>query len=249
MTFTTPRIRYRNPPVVEVVCEIHFAGSSWDSTLPGQFYDAIRERFPQKREVRLMQARFTLGPEGESSADLLPGQPRVQFLNEAGDRWLQLGQDVIVVNKLRPYSRFEQWEGDLQLAIEIYRRLARPERIALVSIRHLNRIDLPATVVPLQDYFRIYPQLPESFEPHGPFLVRFQVDRGGEHQTVVTFASAPSEHAETSCFVLDLLDICSHVRFENLDEQLRLGHRHLWQAFEESCTPTLKETFGPEVEP
>ena len=34
---TIPDKKYRNPPVVEALCEIYFVGSQWDNTIPGLF--------------------------------------------------------------------------------------------------------------------------------------------------------------------------------------------------------------------
>ena len=34
-----PERKYRKPPVVEALCEIYFADSTWDDTVPGVFYE------------------------------------------------------------------------------------------------------------------------------------------------------------------------------------------------------------------
>lgn len=241
------RAHYRNPPVVEVICEISFGGSGWDSAVPGMFYDRIRDRFPIKQELQQVRAQFTLGPAGQSSAGFLPGRAQMQFLNEEGDRLVRLSQDVLVLNKQRPYSHFEEWERDIHHLIAVYREVAAPTVVQSLSIRYLNVVNLPGPIVPLAEYFTVYPHLPASFENHGPFMVRFLLMPEDGHELVVTFASAPAESAATYSFVLDLLNRCSNASFETLSEELRRGHEHLVVAFQESCTQALKDMFEPEV--
>ncbi|RMH08650.1 MAG: hypothetical protein D6704_02710 [Nitrospirae bacterium] len=45
-----PERRYRKPPVIEALCEIYFAGSSWDETIPGAFYQQIKDDYPKKQQ-------------------------------------------------------------------------------------------------------------------------------------------------------------------------------------------------------
>ena len=43
--------KYKKPTVVEDLCEIYFVDSKWDSTVPGMFYDRIKEEYPEKKEL------------------------------------------------------------------------------------------------------------------------------------------------------------------------------------------------------
>jgi uncharacterized protein (TIGR04255 family) len=95
--------KYRNPPVVEALCEIFFEGSEWDDTVVGQFYDRVKERFPQRRQVELQKAQFTIG-KGHSAAGIHRMPPQMLFLTEEGSSLLQIRQDLLVVNQLRPYT-------------------------------------------------------------------------------------------------------------------------------------------------
>ncbi len=47
---------YREPPVVEALCEIYFADSTWDDTVPGTFYEEIKDEFPVKRRREAREA-------------------------------------------------------------------------------------------------------------------------------------------------------------------------------------------------
>jgi len=43
--------KYKNPPLVEALCEFYFIPQQlYDLTIPGLFYDEIKEDFPEKQE-------------------------------------------------------------------------------------------------------------------------------------------------------------------------------------------------------
>jgi len=50
--------RYRNAPIAEAVCELRLdPGLPWDSATPGLLWAPLRERYPERREDLLMEAR------------------------------------------------------------------------------------------------------------------------------------------------------------------------------------------------
>ena len=43
--------RYKNPPIVEALCEFEFISSQpWDLTIPGLIYEKVKDEFPDKRQ-------------------------------------------------------------------------------------------------------------------------------------------------------------------------------------------------------
>lgn len=245
------RRRYRKPPVVEALCEIYFSGSAWDDTVIGRFYDRVKKDFPARRQLEIHEAEVRFGPVGEAAAGIRRLAPRIQFLTEAGDRLIQLGRDLLVVNQLRPYPRFEDWEPLFYSALEVYRDLARPEGIGRLGMRYINRVVIPQPAIRLADYFTIYPSLPASIgDKHGPFLVRVEVPaQKGAHTLLVTFGTAPTERPGEAAHLLDLYD--SVERFEPLDfarvrDEVRNAHDNIEAAFEGSITDRLRALFEPE---
>lgn len=245
---------YRNPPVVEALCEVFFAGSAWDDTVPGRFYDQLQERFPVKRQREIQEAQVSLSSAGEASAAVRRLAPRIQFLSKKEDRMVQLGKDLLVVNQLRPYPSFEDWEPVVHEMIGIYRELAKPREVEKVGVRYINRVMIPGAKVRMEDYFTIYPQLPKAMgDLHGPFMVRVEVPAGkGKHVTLITFGTAPSEQAAVSAYLLDLYDILKPAReltAKDLQREVRAAHDHIERAFEGSITDHLRDVFGRKEAP
>jgi uncharacterized protein (TIGR04255 family) len=243
--------RYRNPPVVEALCEMFFVGSEWDDTLAGRFHERVREEFPRKRQQEIRVGEVTFAFTGETSARAGRLPPRIHFLTEEGDRVLQLGQDLLVVNQLRPYRAFHEWEETLRTALNHYCELANPRACGRLGIRYIDRVIIPGDRPRLEEYFTLYPRIPEEWSgTNGSFLVRVEMRcaRPG-HRLFVTFGSAPVEQPGTTAFLLDYYDQTESpegVALGDVLEEVRAAHDHVVDAFEASITERLRALFEPE---
>jgi len=248
-----PERRYRKPPVIEALCEIYFAGSSWDDTVPGAFYERVKGDFPQKRPRTIQEAQITLGPE-QAAAGVRQLPPWMQFVSEEKKRMFQLAQDLLVVNQLAPYPHFEEWEPDVYRALHIYGELAQPRNVARLGLRYINRVLIPEKQVRMEDYFTIYPNLPQRLgDIHGSFLVRVEVPQlAKDHTVIITFGTAlppPPLRDLTQAFMLDLYDILvtnAPVDEDAIKREVRCAHDNIVVAFEDSITNKLRALFEPE---
>ena len=250
-----PERRYRKPPVIEALCEIYFANSVWDDTVLGAFYERVKNTFPQKRQREIQEAEVTMGP-GEAKAGVRCLPPWMQFVSEKGDRMIQLARDLLVVNQLRPYPHFEEWEPVVYSALTIYKELTQPRNVARLGLRYMNRVEIPEARIAMEDFFTIYPQLPPALgNTHGSFLVRVEVPQPEQgHTVLITFGtSAPQQpNPNVQAFMLDLYDIVQlnkPLGQLDLGEEIKQAHRDLVMAFEDSITDRLRELFEREVQP
>ncbi|MCK6457195.1 MAG: TIGR04255 family protein [Phycisphaerae bacterium] len=243
--------RYRKPPVVEALCEMYFEGSEWDDTLIGQFYERVKAQFPQKRQREIQEAQVRFSSAGEAAAGVRRLPPRMQFVTEAGDRMIQLGPDLLVVNQLRPYASFEEWEKTLHDALDTYRELAHPKGLARLGVRYIDRVIVRQPTVRMEDYFALYPEIPPAVgTSHGAFVLRVEFpERRPGHRLLVTFGSAPPEGPGTMAFLLDYYDVCEPggaTTAEAVRPIVRTAHENVIEAFEASITDQLRSLFEPE---
>lgn len=247
-----PDRSYRNPPVMEALCEIYFAESAWDDTAPGAFYERVKNDFPKKQQKEIQEATITMGPE-ISSAGVQRLPSWMQFLTKNGDQMIQVAENLLVVNQLLPYRHFEDWEQVVYKAFTIYNEIAPPQRITRIGLRYINRIEIPGEKIAMEDFFTIYPKLPQSLgNIHGPFLVRVEVPQAEQGHTVfITFGtpdlSRPFEGKQT--FMLDLYDRAT--QNESLDKtelkkEVQLAHENVVLAFEDSITDQLRDLLNME---
>lgn len=239
--------RYANPPVVEALCEIYTTGSAWDLTIPGLFYEKVRDRFPKRGQARDVVIEATVGAP-ELAARLIPGEPRTQFSSEDGSRMIQVARDLVVVNQLRPYPAFEEWEPRIPEALGFYRDLAKPVAIQRAGLRYINRVVIPAPTgeVAMERYFRLYPQLPDTLGPaHGSFLLRIDIaTETSGHRLLVTFGTAPPQREGTLAFLLDLYETGSEMNFEALPGWIERAHANIERTFEAILTDATRNLFG-----
>jgi uncharacterized protein (TIGR04255 family) len=239
---------YRNPPVVEALAELYFAGGEWDLTVPGSFYERIKGRFPQKGQMDQLAVELEMGREGARTRTM-PGAPRSRFRSEDGSRMVQLGPDVLVVNQLRPYPHFEAWSPVLLEMLALYRELVRPTTIARLGVRYINRIVIPKPRVKMEEYFRIYAEVPpELGAAHGDFLLRLELPpQYAGHQLLLTFATAPPEGPGQIAYLLDLYDIVAMETpeaFDTVEGRLVEAHDSIEWVFENAITDATRELFG-----
>ncbi len=244
--------KYKKPPVIEALCEIYFADSNWDDTISGRFYDRIKEQFPDKRQRDVQQARVEFQPQGGVSAASIRRLPSwMQFISPPRGRMIQVAQNLVVVNQLKPYTRFADWEPTIHLALKTYSELARPRAIVRVGLRYINHIAVPGDRIRMEDYFRIYPKLPDPIgDTHGAFLVRAEAPSVVEgHQILITFGTAPAEPGRLA-FLLDLYDIFQPDQpgagFEDFPRVVAQAHQSVVAAFEGSLTDRLRKLLDEE---
>ncbi len=244
-----PERRYRKPPVIEALCEIYFAGSSWDETVPGLFYERIKGEYPKKQQRTIQEAQITMGPE-QAVAGVRQLPPWMQFVSDEKHRMIQITRDLLVVNQLHPYPHFETWEPEIYRSLRIYQELAQPKKVARLGVRYINRIVIPEARLRMEDYFTVYPNLPERLgDAHGAFFVRVEAPKVEQRHTVlITFGTAPrpDPSKKGQAFMLDLYDIVdvnAPVDDAALKEQIGQAHDNLVVAFEDSITDRLRELF------
>lgn len=177
----------------------------------------------------------------------------MQFVSDEKHRMIQLAENLLVVNQLQPYPHFEEWESEVQGALQIYTELTRPTKIARLGVRYINRVVIPAPGVRMEDCFTIYPNLPSGLgDRHGSFLVRVEVPLFEQDRTVlITFGTAPPEDPkrEEQAFMLDLYDILQldkPLDEVDLEREIERGHDNIVVAFEDSITDRLRDLFEPE---
>jgi uncharacterized protein (TIGR04255 family) len=243
--------RYKNPPVVEALCEIYFHDSKWDGTLPGLFFEKVRKNYPKKKELEQVGVQVSVSKEAQAT-QVQREERRIQFIKEDDSRLIQIENNLLVINQLRPYPRFEDWKPVVDEMLKHYSEVAQPKGIRQMGMRYINRIIIPAAKFKMEDYFNLYPQVPESLGAmHGKFMMRLEIPpKHKGHRLMVTFGTSPPESPETSAEMLDIYNIfVLPVAFpiEDVDKYIIEAHENIEAAFENSITNKTRELFEKEA--
>jgi uncharacterized protein (TIGR04255 family) len=243
-----PAPNYKKPPVVEALCELFFEPRDWDDTVPGAFYGRMQDEFTIKEQLSGSETEINMGPGQATTVGVRPLPPRMRFFTPTRDRLIQLGPNLLVVNKLQPYTSFEDWVGTLEQALTHYQEVVPGAAVTRVGVRYLNRIAVPGDRVELQNYFRVIPVLPESLgKDHGAFLLRLELlVPEKDHSLLLSFATSPQEQLGKMTFLLDFHETWKPGSPQPVDQviaHVRLAHDHIQAAFERNITDELRLLF------
>jgi len=239
--------RYRNPPVVEAVCEFRYEPSvPWDMAIPGLVYEKIRDRFPIRRQAKAFEVSVGAGPGGIGQQVLTTD--RVQFLREDEKALIQLGPNLLAVNHLRPYPTWQEFLLLIREGFDAYLDVANPKGIQRVGLRYINRVEIPSQRIQLEDYFEfrpfVGPNLPQDF---GPFIVGVQVPYEDSRDMLrLQLANAATETPNTVAVMLDLdyfLAQPGGVSKGQVFQWIEVAHSRVEQVFEACITDRLRRMF------
>ena len=243
--------QYPNPPVVEALCEVYFQGSRWDPTIPGIFYERVRDRYPDKAERPGFQIELSVAPEVPAARAQQLGT-RSLFSRSDHSQQLQLERDLLIINQLRPYPGFEEWKPIVTEAISLYKELAKPAGVSKIGMRYINRIEIPHQIFEMEDYFHLFVEIPEDLgAAHSTFMTRVVIPgvrgeiRSG-HQLVVTLGSAPPQSEGSATLLLDLYDLtelASEGQVGAVERHLDDAHQRIERAFESIITDSTRRLF------
>jgi len=243
--------KYNKPPIVEALCEFCFEpGLEWDITFPGLFYEKVRHNFPKKRTSRRIE--FKKVPEAKEAQVRQEITTFIQFLREDEKALVQITENLLVVNFLKPYPSWHQFYPEILDNLKKYIDLAKPKGVRRVGLRYINRIEFETERVKLEDYFNFYPHLSKNLpESHGYFIAGIHVlYEDGRDMLRMQLSTAESDRADMLPILLDLdyfLNKPGEIGFDQIGQWLEVAHSHVEDTFEACITDKLRQMFEEEA--
>jgi uncharacterized protein (TIGR04255 family) len=243
------RNRYRNPPLIEAVCEFRFdASSPWDLAIPGSFYEEVKNSYPVKRPIASVELVLQSSPNQQGTTPAVVQMDRIQFLGQDEKSVLLLGPHVLSVHRLAPYTSWEDFEPSIAKALGVYRKVATPKEIGRVGLKFQNLINIPQSVIRMEDYFTFYPALGDKLpQTHTSFLVGVVIPFDtGESQLRLELQSGMSSKGNIASVLLTL-DYYSakKVEWDDLRKWVETGHARIEDVFEGCLLDSTRSLFDP----
>lgn len=200
------RRTYKNPPIDEALCAFYFAmGTEWDLTLPGRLHERISAIYDGKpRQQSGFEARLEQNVQ-DSTLAFRQATQRVQLPNRAGNRLAAIGPESLSIHMLRPYGGWdEEFKGQIQQVCDAFTEVSDAE-ISRLALRYINRIEIPETYCPLNEYFALSMNLPDDYpQPLRGFFHRVESNIDDTQVSLaLTFANTNAPEGK-SAFLLDL---------------------------------------------
>lgn len=253
---TTSRRVYRNPPIIEALCEFRFSPSEagWNPTFPVRIFDELSDDYPGTPVQHLALDPSAPGPiaPGEPGLAFPPPEitPRFQLRDEARTRLVTISPDTLSVSVLSPYPGWEDFRPRILAALETFVAVTRADAILRIGIRYINRIGLPGQDVNLDDYFAIGPRQPPGLPQNiNSFVSRQELAYDEDSGLILTFASAPPTPEDPRPQVVLDLDVirswdpAAPLRASAVPSVLDPLRERERIAFEACLTPATRELF------
>jgi uncharacterized protein (TIGR04255 family) len=237
---------YETPPLIEALCEFQFEpGQPWDWTIPGLIYDKVKSEFPKKEEQNIIEMAVR-AEQSNITPSIKGGVARMRFLRENKSALIQVGPDLLVVNHLVPYPTWNEFKKLIKDMLDIYQSIGAPKGIKRVSLRYINRLDVPFSQVEIEDYLVAVPRVPSSVpQVFATWLQRVEIpfpDSNGI--MVLQSGSIRQENRTNPSFLLDLDFISINPKDISVDNAMRWvekAHEEVEKAFEACITPKMRE--------
>jgi len=239
--------RYRNPPVIEALCEFRFKpGQPWDLAIPGLVYEKIQDRFPKRRLAKIFELSVTATPGGVGQQVLTTD--RMQFLREDERALVQVDRDLLAVNHLKPYPTWQEFLPLIEHGFSAYRDVAQPKGFERIGLRYINRIEIPGQPVDLAHYLEFRPFVGPSLpQDYGPFMVGIEAPyQNGRDRLRLQLATAAITKPDALAVMLDLdyfLAEPGAVQLDNVLAWIDAAHGRVEEAFEACITDRLRHIF------
>ena len=186
----------RNAPITEAIIDFRVkAAAGIRAEKFAELKSRLAHQFPKMEQQRGFEAHF----------ELIKGQgqfPAVQdlglrgfFFKDSQEKTIaQFRVDGFTLNRLQPYT---SWEELFPQTIELWRLYcdtAKPEIVTRLAVRYINRIGLPEASVPFETYLRAAPAVP----PELPQAVSSFVTRITLHDPETDIAAHVSQVLEAN---------------------------------------------------
>lgn len=242
------RRQYRNPPIIEAVCEFRFEPSqNWDATFPGFIFSKLRHLFP-KRETGI-HFRGTVETEVGAFSQKIEQLPEVRFVKKDDSAAVRLRPDQLSISQFPPYPTWNSFVPLIAKSFDVYQAIAKPKGITRIGLRYINTIEFEERAFRIEDFFSFYPFVgPEKLQTFSGFIcgVILQFDEGRDAlrmQTVSDFSGDPRRLSVT--FDLDYYVAKPNaLGIKHWKRWLSTAHDRIEEAFEGCITDKLRARFN-----
>lgn len=190
-------LQLKNAPIIEAVldidCDVPVGFDLAATQEAAQAALAAEYLTPRQRfHDRLQFEKKGDGPIQHSASHALEA---LQFHSADGKQIVQVRAQGYSFNRLAPYTGLNDYAPEIRRTWEIYQGLVNAIEIQKVSLRYINRLELPpvGNKMDLSEYLEVCPTLPgDGLEFKGFLHQASAVDRTTGHQaTIITTCQVP----------------------------------------------------------
>lgn len=196
---------YSRAPITEALIDIQAQlpqGIKLD--VLAQVYSRIHTEYPKREEVLMVQGQMIVG----ESVGATASQSQIGYVVFSSDQKqiLQMRLDGFTFSRVAPYDCWEAFRDEAIKLWSIYQSLTHPEAITRLSVRYINRLDIPLPVGDLKEYLRTFPEVSSDL-PQGLSGYFMQIQIPQEDLAAMLVLNQAIVSPPTPGFVSVLLDL------------------------------------------
>lgn len=240
--------KFKNPPLIEALCEFRFKeNKSWDWTVPGTFYEKIKETFPNKEQKKAFEIVLE-----SKDGKIIPAKTtdnekkdKIVFLNEKKNAVIQVGPNTLSINYISDYSGWEAFKSKIDKYLKIYLDVSGSE-IERIGLRYINRFDgIDVKGGKFGDYFNFGPSIPIK-QPIKNFFIRNEMVYQEIDSILLLNMGTPPEK-QNNVIVLDFDFITANEdNIKNVTEWVESAHEYIEEAFNACITEKTRRVMRGE---
>ncbi len=251
-----PLLNFKKPPVVEAWIEFYFDLSeeniSWTEENAVKF---IKENFPDYTPKHSEYfARIEVDSKGKPDFSKTDESfYRIKAFSKDGQYCIQAGRNVLILNQINKgkWLGYDNMRGKAFEVLESYSNYRSIEKLLSTCLHYRDIINIPMEngKIELEDYFKIYPHLNDSFGDLSHLkLELFLPQSCPDGLTFFTLLNIPNNDVENVKFQMDWhikpSDNAIMISFKKTRAWLDKVHSELRKRFEEAFTDKAKKLFG-----
>ncbi len=257
----TVKVRYRKPPIAEAIVEFLFDEIAPDPAVGGRFYEAAKTQCVQRDQFQTQQVVFQFG-QGVGTLPPAPPLPSERlWLSKKPGLAMQVGAGLLSIHFVRnpplvaanqgsSYPGFEWFVPHIKDGVARYQGLVKPRGIRQVSMRYINRIEVPLMANGIsENWLETGVALPGAF---GNSIRQFSLDLGIDIEKIdsdLRYILRAGPVSATSLPIWLDLRVTSKSRrapsFDALSGWLQQAHQEgIIRYFEQSITDLARKHFG-----
>lgn len=238
---------YSSPPIIEAVCEFRLTrNTAWDPAVPGLIYEQLKEHFPLREQRIIQEIQISGGTEGPREERRI--LERALFLTNDKRSFVQVGQHILAVNRLKPYLSWGEFKPQIELGFDTLSKVVEIAGLERIGLCYINRIEIPGERVDLDEYFDFRPFVGERLPQDLSSILlgcqfAFEEDRD---RCQVRLRDAVADESSNSAFLLDIdysTAVAESIRPAEALEWVDEAHQHVEDVFEGCISDALRTLF------
>lgn len=206
--------------------------------------ERLKPTYPIRENVKHFEANIEVGPTGVKYDT--KEFPRTQLKMGNNSALVQIGENYLTVNHLKPHSSWEDLREKTRSAWKSYVAEAKPAKITTAAVQYINKIEFQDHTITLEKFLQFYPHLgPGLHQTHGNFFVGVEWKVDGKN--ILRAELAPVPPGDKRALTL-LLILIYKGRIDSLDEQqvfdwLDVAHNRIYETFIGMLTDESRRIF------